>query len=129
MVIIGLVIVAIAAAMHGFIFYLESVAWTSERTRAVFGTTADEAAATRTMAFNQGFYNLFLALQVVAGIVAYALGASAVGLALVTAGAGAMVLAGAVLVISSPDKASAALKQALPPLLGLLALGFGTLLS
>ena len=128
MVIIGLVIVAIAAAIHGFIFYLESIAWTTERARTVFGITADEAAATRTMAFNQGFYNLFLALQVVAGIVAYALGAPAVGLGLVAAGAGAMVLVGVVLMVSSPDKTSAALKQALPPLLGLLALAVGSLL-
>lgn len=122
MVYAGLVIVGVAALIHGYIFYLESVGWTSERTRAVFGTTAEEATATRRLAFNQGFYNLFLAIQVVAGIVAFAVGAVPVGVALILAGAGSMVLAGVVLAASSPSKAGAAFKQLLPPLVGLVVL-------
>lgn len=54
MVIAGLVFAGLAALLHVFIFYLESMAWTT-RARAVFGTTAQEAEATREMAFNQGF--------------------------------------------------------------------------
>ena len=34
----------------------------SKRTRAAFGTTAEEAETTKLLAFNQGFFNLFLAI-------------------------------------------------------------------
>ncbi|PKQ31116.1 MAG: DUF1304 domain-containing protein [Actinobacteria bacterium HGW-Actinobacteria-2] len=125
MVIAGLVIVALAALIHLYIFALESLTWTSDRTRAVFGTTPEQAAQTRQLAFNQGFYNLFLAIEVVAGIVAFALGAAPVGIALVLAGAGSMVLAGVVLVASDRSKARAALIQMLPPLIGVIVGGIG----
>ncbi|HEY0217854.1 MAG TPA: DUF1304 domain-containing protein, partial [Cellulomonas sp.] len=62
MIATGLVLAALAALVHVYIFRLESLTWTSERTRAVFGTTEAEAEATRALAFNQGFYNLFLAV-------------------------------------------------------------------
>lgn len=125
MVIAGLVIVALAALIHLYIFALESLTWTSDRTRAVFGTTPEQAAQTRQLAFNQGFYNLFLAIEVVAGIVAFVLGAAPVGIALVLAGAGSMVLAGVVLVGSDRSKARAALIQMLPPLIGVIVGGIG----
>ncbi len=48
------------------IFCLESVASTGRRARAVFRTTEAEARTTRTLAFNQGFYNPFLAAAVLA---------------------------------------------------------------
>ena len=125
MVVTGLVIVAIAALIHGYIFWLESISWTSARTRTVFGTSEQEAQTTRAMAFNQGFYNLFLAIEVVIGIIVFALGASVIGAVLVIAGAASMVLAGVVLLASSPDKARAALTQLAPPLIGLIAFGIG----
>ena len=43
-------------------------------TRATFGTTAQQAEATKQLAFNQGFYNLFLAIVTVIGIVIAACG-------------------------------------------------------
>ncbi|WP_203337504.1 DUF1304 domain-containing protein [Nocardioides limicola] len=125
MVITGLVLTGIAALVHVFIFYLESIAWTSRRARAVFGTSAEEAEATKVLAFNQGFYNLFLAIAVFLGIGVYAAGFEAVGATLVFTGAGSMVAAAAVLILSSPDKASAAVKQGLVPALGVIALIVG----
>ena len=125
MVTAGLVLAALASALHVYIFVLESVLWTAPRTRATFGTTADEAAATKELAFNQGFYNLFLAIVTMVGVVAVAVDATAVGAALVFAGAGSMVLAAAVLLISSPDKARAALTQGTLPLLAVLLLALG----
>ncbi|ODR26932.1 DUF1304 domain-containing protein, partial [Mycolicibacterium porcinum] len=89
MVIAGLVFAALAAALHVYIFVMESLTWTSPRTRATFGTTAEEAQATKELAFNQGFYNLFLAMVSVVGIVAVGLGHNAVGAALVFAATGA----------------------------------------
>lgn len=127
MIITGLVLAGIAALIHLFIFYLESFAWTSARARATFGTSEEEAnaRATKALAFNQGFYNLFLALMVIIGIVLVAANQRAIGATLVFAGAGSMAAAALVLLLSSPDKAAAALKQGGMPLLGVIALAIG----
>ncbi|WP_420123111.1 DUF1304 domain-containing protein [Nakamurella sp.] len=125
MVVAGLVLCGLAALVHVFIFYLESFAWTGPRARAVFGTTPEEAATLRLMAFNQGFYNLFLAVAVLLGIVLYPAGQPAVGATLVLTGAGSMAAAAVVLLVSSPDKAAAAAKQGVLPALGVLALAAG----
>jgi putative membrane protein len=125
MVVVGLVLAAVAAMVHIFIFYLESIAWTSERARSTFGTSEEDAETTKGLAFNQGFYNLFLAISVIVGIVLTALGATVAGATLVFAGAGSMAAAALVLLISSPDKAGAALKQGVVPTLGVIALAIG----
>ncbi|ARU51947.1 putative membrane protein [Cellulosimicrobium cellulans] len=121
----GLALAGVAAAIHVYIFVMESLTWTSARTRATFGTSREEAEATRELAFNQGFYNLFLAVLVVLGIVLYATDRQDVGLTLVVAGAGSMVAAGLVLILSSPSKARAALVQLVPPLLGVVGVVVG----
>ncbi|WP_255556267.1 DUF1304 domain-containing protein [Tessaracoccus palaemonis] len=118
----GLVLAALAAALHVFIFYLESLAWTTARARAVFGTSEEEAAATRELAFNQGFYNLFLAAVTGIGIVAWAAGSGVVGASLMLAGIGSMAAAALVLFLSSPDKRPAAVKQGTLPLLAVVVL-------
>ena len=123
----ALVFAGLAAVIHVYIFVLESVSWTSPRTRATFGTTEQEAQATRELAFNQGFYNLFLAVVAAAGVVATATGADAVGAALVLAGTGSMLAAALVLVLSSPDKARAAATQGAFPLLAVVATVVGLL--
>ncbi|KLI07533.1 epimerase [Mycolicibacterium conceptionense] len=125
MVIAGLVFAALAAALHVYIFVMESLTWTSPRTRATFGISEQEAQATRELAFNQGFYNLFLAIVAVAGIITVILGHTAIGAALVFAGVGSMLAAAVVLLASSPDKVRAAVTQGVFPLcaVGLLAVG------
>ena len=120
---VGLVASGVAALVHIYIWVLESLTWTSPRTRAVFGIrTAEEAETLRKLAFNQGFYNLFLAVMALAGIVLYAAGETAVGATLIYAGAGSMVLAAVVLQLSNRAMIRAALIQGLPPLIGLIAL-------
>ncbi|MEU3014459.1 DUF1304 domain-containing protein [Nocardia asteroides] len=119
---VAVVFVGIAVLLHGYIFVMESLRWTHPRTRATFGISAEEAAATREMAFNQGFYNLFLAVVAAVGLGFTLFGDTGIGLALVLAGAGSMVAAGVVLLVSSPDKARAALIQLVPPLIGCAAL-------
>ena len=54
MIIAGIVFAAIAALLHVFIFYLESLAWTGSLARATFGTTKEQASApiTKALAFN-----------------------------------------------------------------------------
>ncbi|MBW0254527.1 MULTISPECIES: DUF1304 domain-containing protein [unclassified Cellulomonas] len=127
MIAAGLVLAALAALVHVYIFTLESFTWTSPRTRATFGTTPEGAEATKELAFNQGFYNLFLAVVAAAGVVATATGADAVGAALVLAGTGSMLAAALVLVLSSPDKARAAAVQGAFPLLAVVATVVGLL--
>jgi putative membrane protein len=121
----GLVLAVLAALLHVFIFYLESIAWVSERARKTFGTSLEEAQATKQMAFNQGFYNLFLAALVFGGVATYAAGAAAVGLTLVLAGVGSMLAAAVVLLSSSPDHRAAAMKQGLLPLLAVVGVVIG----
>ena len=75
MISIGLVLTAVAALVHVFIFYLESLAWTSPRARRIFGVaTLDDAESQKELAFNQGFYNLFLAIITAVGIAAFSMG-------------------------------------------------------
>ena len=68
MIIAALVFAALAGLLHVYIFTMESLTWTSKRTRAAFGTTPEEAETTKLLAFNQGFYNLFLAIVTGVGI-------------------------------------------------------------
>ena len=121
MLIAAAVFASLAAALHVFIWYLESFAWTG-RARAVFGTTPEDAEATKEMAFNQGFYNLFLALIALAGVVAAGVGAASVGVALMAAGTGSMLAAALLRAATSPDKRPAAVKQGAFPLVAVVLL-------
>ena len=125
MIYAGLIFAILAALLHVYIFVMESLTWTSARTRATFGITEEEAAATKELAFNQGFYNLFLAIVTAVGMVAVFTGHRAVGAALVFAGVGSMLAAAAVLLVSSPDKARAAATQGTFPLIAIVLLVIG----
>ncbi len=127
MLIAGLVFAALAAVLHVYIFVMESLTWTSPRTRATFGTSPEEAETTKLLAFNQGFYNLFLAVVTTIGIIAILLGHNAVGAALVFAGVGSMAAAAVVLLASSPDKARAAVTQGTFPVIAIVLVAIGLL--
>ncbi|WP_062308223.1 DUF1304 domain-containing protein [Demequina subtropica] len=123
MLVAACVLAGLAALVHVYIFWLESVAWMRPATRRVFGIESeDDARATRALAFNQGFYNLFLALVTAVGIVLLLVDEGAPGAALIYAGCGSMVLAALVLVAGSRAYGSAAAKQGTLPLLALVAL-------
>ena len=124
MIVVGLVFAAVAALVHCFIFYLESFAWTSPRSRATFGTTPETAEITRPLAFNQGFYNLFLAVSVFLGLALFG-GQRAVGATLVLVGVGSMLAAALVLALSDRTKLRAAAVQGTAPILAVLFLGIG----
>ena len=125
MITAGLVFAGLAALLHVYIFVMESLTWTSPRTRAAFGTTPEEAETTKLLAFNQGFYNLFLAIVSGVGIVAIGMGHKAVGAALILAGVGSMAAAAAVLLLSAPDKARAAVTQGTFPVIAIVLLLLG----
>jgi putative membrane protein len=126
-VIIGSVFAAIAALIHVYIFILESVSWTKESTRKVFGVrSAEDAELMKPLAYNQGFYNLFLALGVATGLIMIAAGAVAqAGFAVAIFALMSMVLAAVVLITSNPKMARSALFQGAAPLLGLVFLVLG----
>ena len=77
MTIAALILIALAGALHVYIFAIESVVWRSKRTWRIFGikdeTTAEIA---RPWAFNQGFYNLFLAIGATGGAIAAVIGST-----------------------------------------------------
>jgi len=122
MTVAALVFAALAALLHVYIFVMESLTWTTPRTRKVFGTSAQEAETTKLLAFNQGFYNLFLAIVTAVGIAAIAMGHKQIGAALVFAGVGSMLAAAVVLLAASPDKARAAVTQGTFPLIAVVLL-------
>ena len=121
----GLIVAGLAALLHVYIFVMESLTWTSPRTRATFGLTEQQAADTKELAFNQGFYNLFLAVTAFAGIVTVAW--PAVSTTLLVVSLGSMLGAAVVLLISDRSKARAALVQGGAPLIGLVALGLAAI--
>lgn len=127
MLIIGMIAAFLAAALHVFIFYIESFAWTT-RALSVFGMDRESAEATKEMAFNQGFYNFFLAIEAFVGIAVYYLVSSTVGLTLALFGVGSMLAAALLLFVTSPNKRSAAIKQGFLPLIAVAALGASALL-
>ena len=119
LLVIGSIFVGVAALFHVYIFTLESLTWTKPRTWKIFGIPSQADADTiKPMAFNQGFYNLFLGIGAALGLILLA-SVPAAGLALVFMGAGSMVLAALVLLLSSKTSRRSALIQGLPPFIGL----------
>jgi putative membrane protein len=123
MIYAGLIVAGLAALLHVYIWVMESLTWTSARTRATFGITEEEAVATKELAFNQGFYNLFLAIVTAVGLVLGAFEYYDSALALIFAGTGSMLAAAVVLLVSSPDKARAAITQGILPLIAIVLIG------
>ena len=108
-----------AALLHVYIWVLESFRWTEPATRKTFGTSAADAEVTKPLAYNQGFYNLFLAIITLAGVVAGGADGD-VGTALVLAGTGSMLGAALVLVTHDRSMLRAALVQGTFPALAVL---------
>ncbi|MGO3846423.1 DUF1304 domain-containing protein [Agrococcus casei] len=128
MIIVALIASGLSALLHVYIFFMESVAWTSPKTQKTFGFNETDARTTKSLAFNQGFYNLFLAIIGVIGIVLVAVGQLAVGAALIFAGIGSMAAAALVLLLSSPESKGAAVKQGTLPLVTVVILALGLLI-
>ncbi|VXB92949.1 Putative membrane protein [Arthrobacter sp. 9AX] len=123
MILASLFFAFIAAALHVFIFSMESVTWTRPATWKRFGVASQaDAETTRPLACNQGFYNLFLAIGAFIGVGCVALGAGGsaqevVGWTLVFSSCGSMLLAAAVLAATGRKYLRPAAIQGTPPLL------------
>ena len=122
MPIIAVAAALVAAAIHVWFFVLESLIFARPPVWGRFGLRSAEAAeAVRPMAFNQGFYNLFLAAGVVAGLLLVASGHQPAGCAIVVFACGCMLGAGVVLGTTNRRLAAAAALQAVPPLIAIVA--------
>ena len=62
---LSLILVVLVAAEHLYFMYLEMFVWTTPKTRRAFGTTAEFAEASKSLAANQGLYNGFLSAGLV----------------------------------------------------------------
>ena len=120
LLVIGSVFIVVAALIHVYIFVLESLRWRHPATWRIFGIPGQEQADILSpMAFNQGFYNLFLAIGAALGVILLPLSEPA-GLALIFLAAGSMLAAALVLLLSDRSKVRPAVIQGAAPLLGLL---------
>ncbi|MEU6247799.1 DUF1304 domain-containing protein [Glycomyces sp. NPDC047010] len=113
------ILAALAGLLHVYIFVMESVRFADPKVhQATFKTDPADLEAVKPWAYNQGWYNLFLAVGALLGAVLVRV-EPAVGWTLVVSSCGSMLLAALVLVARDRSMASSALKQGLFPLLAL----------
>jgi len=62
------VLVALVALLHLYFLVLEMFLWDKPKGMKTFGNTAEQAAATKVLAANQGLYNGFLASGLIWGL-------------------------------------------------------------
>jgi len=119
MAILAAVFIALAAVLHVYIFLMESAWWTRPKIWQRFGLASQaEAETTRVLAYNQGFYNLFLAVGAAIGLFLYFGGPEQAGAALVLFSTASMFVAAIVLTTSGPGRVRSALTQGTLPLIG-----------
>jgi putative membrane protein len=117
---VGQVAALIAALIHVYIFVIESVLFTRPDVQAkTFRVPPEDVAAARPWAFNQGFYNLFLAIGTIIGLILIHTAGREAGLALVGLACGCMLAAALVLLSSNPKLLRSAAVQGAAPLIAL----------
>jgi putative membrane protein len=120
MIIVATLVVTLAAALHVAIFVMESVNWTRPAIWKRFGVASQaDANTTRPLAYNQGFYILFLAFGAVVGFIFFGIGWREAGLALVVFTMASMLAASVVLLTTGRGYLRAAFTQGTLPLIGL----------
>jgi putative membrane protein len=122
MTIAALVFAGLAALLHVYIWTMESLTWRKPATWKRFGVASQEEAETQALfAYNQGFYNLFLAVIAAVGVAGVLKGGSCAtaGWALVFAATGSMVGAAVILRTCGKHYTRAAATQGLFPLLAI----------
>jgi len=124
MLIVMWVAAALAGLIHVLFFCMESLWWTKPAVYRRFRSTETQAQTTKSLAFNQGFYNLFLAAGAFGGLALIAAGHHRAGMVLVTWNCAFMLGTAVVLVASSPKMLRGALIQGLPPLVFLLGVAY-----
>ncbi len=121
MIILASVLAVLAALLHVLFFVYESVIFERPEVHARFQTRTQDVPAVKPWAFNQGFYNLFLAVGALVGAGLALAGQETVGLALVLLACGSMLAAALVLVATNRAMVRAAATQGTLPLLAVVA--------
>jgi len=111
----------IAVLFHVAAFVMESVLFERPVVQRFLLGRPEPAPGVRLWAFNQGFYNLFLAAGPAAGLIAGYAGHETVGRTLVIYGCAFMAACGVVLFISDRRLWRGMLGQSVPPLVALIA--------
>ncbi|HEY5134880.1 MAG TPA: DUF1304 family protein [Candidatus Nanopelagicales bacterium] len=120
---VTLVLAGLAGLLHVYFFVLESVVFRTRGFR-VFGVPRGDVETVAFSMLNQGFYNLFLGLGVLVGVVGSWRGWDPQGSTLVVYGCLFMAGAALVLVVARPAMARGAAIQGVLPLLALATAGF-----
>ena len=114
----------LAAAIHILFFVMESILFQKPEGYKIFKIKPTDHAAVKIWAFNQGFYNLFLAIGMIVGLYFVILGRREAAGLMVSFSGLSMVGAGLVLLFSAPQLRRGALLQTIPPVLGFFFLAF-----
>ena len=114
----------VAGLLHVMFFVLESVVFRRPAGHRTFGVDPHDVEAVRPWAFNQGFYNLFLAAGTLGGLVLIWSGSKVEGRTLVLFACASMLAAAVVLLATNRKMVRGAAIQGLPPLIALLAAAF-----
>ena len=125
-VVLAVILAVLGGVLHVAIFVMESLVFRRPSVHARFGVHDEDLDAALPWAFNQGFYNLFLAVGALVGSGLALAGADgsatqAAGLALVLLACGSMACAALVLVASNRRMVRAATTQGVLPLLAVAA--------
>jgi putative membrane protein len=112
--------IGLTALLHLLFFKLESLDFMNPEVLSRFGLNEQNAEFVRVWAFNQGFYNLFLALGLLYSFFLIYFKKKSSGVLLCSFILLTIVGAGIVLFFSAPQKYLAALIQTVPALLGLI---------
>lgn len=116
------IFISLTAILHCLFFKLESLDFMKPETLRKFGLNEETGKVVKVWAFNQGFYNLFLAFGLF--YVVYLLATAKLLQAKVLGGFILLTIVGAGLVLyfSAPGKEVPAMVQALPALIGVVLL-------
>ena len=117
---IAIIFCALASLIHVYIFVMESLLWGTPKINKDFGVNKEEAEMNRLFAFNQGFYNLFLAIAGFVGIALMQTQSIEAGRALVLCSCLSMFGASLVLISSNRKLLRPAIIQGGPPLIALI---------
>jgi putative membrane protein len=129
--VVAAVFALIAALIHVYIFVMESLLWRRPAVWKVFGAPSQEDAdIMRPWALNQGFYNLFLAIGAIAGVIlalaashgthSHDSAAAGAGVGMVLLATASMLAAAVVLIVSNPKMLRGAAIQGAAPLVALI---------
>jgi putative membrane protein len=126
----------IAALIHVYIFAMESLLWRRPAVWKVFGApTQAEADIMQPWALNQGFYNLFLAIGTIVGVIlglaashgshSHGSAAAGAGVGMILLATASMLAAAVVLIASNPKMLRGAAIHGTAPLIAFIAMFVG----